>query len=330
MEAALPLIRRWTFILLAIAWAAPGPLLAQAYPAKPVRMIVAFAPGGPTDLLARVLATGMSKALGQQVIVENKAGVGGVLGTREAARAAADGYTLLFAGDAALTVQPQLSKSAGYDARKDFTPLRIVASQTNVLMARRGLGIRDLAGLIAQAKAKPGALSFGSAGNGSPSHLVGALFEAQAGIDLLHVPYKGAAPAMNDLLGSQIDLMFVGMPVALQQAGRKDLVALAVTGDRRSLNLPDVPTFSESGISSLGSESAIWWAVVGPAGLAADVRNRLDAALQTALNDTEVRKALSAQGVDIPNLDAAAVAHWIELSQSKWSRLIEARKLQVD
>lgn len=330
VETALPLTRRCIAAVLASAWAAPGPLLAQAYPTKPVRMIVAFAPGGPTDLLARLLATGMSKALGQQVIVENKAGGGGVLGTREAARAMADGYTLLFAGDAALTVQPQLSKNAGYDARKDFTPLRVVASQTNVLVARRSLGVRDLAGLIAHAKAKPGTVSFGSAGNGSPSHLVGALFEAQAGIELLHVPYKGAAPAMNDLLGGQIDLMFVGMPVALQQAGRKDLLALAVTGDKRSLNLPDVPTFSEAGIPSLGSESAVWWAVVGPAGLASEVRNRLDAALQATLNDAEVRKGFSAQGVEVPNLDAAAVAQWIELGQSKWGRLIQSQKIKVD
>jgi tripartite-type tricarboxylate transporter receptor subunit TctC len=324
------LTRRHLALSLACALIAPGPLFAQAFPAKPVRMIVAFAPGGPTDVLARIVATGMTKALGQQVIVENKAGGGGMLGTREVAKATPDGYTLLFAGDAALTVQPQLSKDAGYDAKKNFTPLRIVASQTNVLMASRAKGIPDVATLIAQAKARPGAVSFGSAGNGSPSHLIGALFETQAGIDLLHVPYKGAAPAMTDLIGGQVELMFVGMPVALQNATRKELVALAVTGDKRAPGLPNVPTFAEAGIPSLGADTAIWWGVVGPAGLPADVRTKLDAALQAALADPEVKKGLAAQGVDVPNLGAEQLVQWIDRDHAKWGKLIQAKKIVAE
>ena len=322
--------RRRISLSLACALVAPGSLFAQAFPAKPVRMIVAFAPGGPTDVLARLVATGMTKALGQQVIVDNKAGGGGMFGTREAAKAAPDGYTMLFAGDAALTVQPQLAKNAGYDAKRDFTPLRIVASQTNVLMVSRAKGIPDVATLIAQAKAEPGAVSFGSAGNGSPSHLIGALFETQTGIDLLHVPYKGAAPAMTDLIGGQVDLMFVGMAVALQNEGRKELVALAVTGDKRAPGLPNLPTFAEAGIPSLGAETAIWWGVVGPTGLSADVRAKLDAALQAALDDPEVKKGLAAQGVDVPNRDAATMMQWIERDHAKWGKLIQTKKITAD
>lgn len=323
-------LKRSMALWLACLAIAPVTVHAQSFPIKPVRMVVAFAPGGPTDVLARLVATGMTKALGQQVIVDNKAGGGGILGTREAAKAASDGYTLLFGGDAALTVQPQLSRSAGYDGLKDFTPLRVVASQANVLVASRAKGMADVASLVAQAKARPGAISFGSAGNGSPSHLIGALFETQAGIDLLHIPYKGAAPAMTDLIGGQIDLMFVGAPVALQNATRKELVPLAVTGDKRLPGLPDVPTFAEAGIRSLGAETAIWWAVVGPAGLPADVRTRLDGAVKAALDDAEVRKALEAQGVEVLNLDSRTTAQWIERDAAKWGKLLQAKKISGD
>ncbi len=322
--------RRTLTLAMAGLLAAPATVWAQGYPTKPVRMVVAFAAGGPTDVLARIMAAGMSTALGQQVIVDNRPGGGGMLGTREATKAAPDGYTVLFAGDAALTVQPLMSKSAGYDAKKDFTPLRLLASQSNVLMASRAKDIADVAGLVSRAKAKPGAVSFGSAGNGSPSHLIGALFESQAGIDLLHVPYKGAAPAMTDLIGGQTDVMFVGMPVALQNATRKELVPLAVTGDKRHPGLPNVPTFAEAGIKGLGSETAIWWSLMAPAGLAPEVRQRLDAATQAALSDPEVKKGFAVQGVDVLNLDAVTMAKWIERDQAKWGALIKAGKISTE
>ena len=310
--------------------ASPTLATAQDFPNKPVRMVVAFSAGGPTDVLARVVAKGMGTALGQQVVVDNKAGAGGVIGTREVAKASADGYTILFGGDAALTVQPQMSKNAGYDGVKDFTPLRLVAAQTNVLVAHKSVGVSSVAELIAKAKAKSEGISFGSAGVGTPAHLIGALFESQAGVDLLHVPYKGAAPAMTDLIGGQVNLMFVGMPVANQNKTRSELVMLAVTGDKRAPGMPEVPTFAEAGIKGLGGESAIWWSVMGPPGLPADVKAKLDAALQTALNDPEVRKGLTLQGVDVLNLDAATTTQWLKRDTAKWGKLIQEKNISAD
>ena len=317
-------------VALACALIAPAAMSADAYPSRPVTLVVAFAPGGPTDVLARIVGLGLGKALGQPVVVENRPGGGGMLGTKDVARARADGYTVLFAGDTSLTVSPQLSRHAGYDAQKDFTPLRIVASQSNVLVANRSKGITSVADLIAQAKLKPGAITFGSAGVGTPSHLIGALFAGQAGIEMLHVPYKGAGPAMTDLLGGQIDTMFVGMPVALQNANRKELALLAVTGDTRLPALPNVPTFAEAGIPTLGANTAIWWGVMAPAGLPDSVRQRLDLAVQTAMNDPEVRTRLQAQGVDALNLDAAAMRTRLAQDHAKWAKVIQEQKISIE
>lgn len=317
-------------LALALLCAVPATGIAQTYPSRPVRLVVSFAAGGPTDAIARIVAMGMTKALGQQVIVDNRAGGGGMLGTKEASKAPADGYTLLFAGDAALTVQPQLSKNAGYDAQKDFTPLRLVASQVNVLVASSAKNLPNVATLISRAKAEPGKLFFGSAGNGSPSHLIGELFKTNTGTDLTHVPYKGAAPAMTDLIGGQTDLMFVGMPVALQNEVRKELKLLAVTGAKRSPSLPNIPTFAELGIQGLGAESSVWWAVMGPPGLTPAVQARLDAALQSALTDAEVSKALASQGVDVLNLDAKTTAQWITRDYLKWGKLIKTNQITAD
>ena len=234
---------------------------------------------------------------------------------------------LAVAGDAALTVQPQLTPNVGYDARKDFTPLRLVAAQANVLVVNASKGLPDMKTLLAQAKGKRGALTFGSAGNGSPSHLIGALFENQAGIDLVHVPYKGAAPAMTDLIGGQIDMLFVGTPVALQTATRNELLMRAVTGSKRLPSLPNVPTFAELGIGQLGSETAVWWSVMAPAGLPQNIAVKLDEALKAALNDADVQKNLNTQGVDTLNLDAKTTEQWMARDQAKWAELIRAKKI---
>ena len=205
-----------------------------------------------------------------------------------------------------------------------------MAAQTNVLVAHKSVGVSSVAELIAKAKAKSEGISFGSAGVGTPAHLIGALFESQAGVDLLHVPYKGAAPAMTDLIGGQVNLMFVGMPVANQNKTRSELVMLAVTGDKRAPGMPEVPTFAEAGIKGLGGESAIWWSVMGPPGLPADVKAKLDAALQTALNDPEVRKGLTLQGVDVLNLDAATTTQWLKRDTAKWGKLIQEKNISAD
>ncbi|MET3373469.1 tripartite-type tricarboxylate transporter receptor subunit TctC [Variovorax boronicumulans] len=304
---------------------------AETFPSHPIKMVVAFAPGGPSDLLARILATGMTKSLGQTVIVDNRSGAGGILGTQAVAQATADGYTLLFAGDSSLTVQPLLSpKNVSYHPVKDFVPLRMVASQANVLIANSSKGLLDVPTLIARAKAEPARVAFGSAGAGSPSHLIGALFQVSAGVDLVHVPYKGAAPAMTDLLGGQTDVMFVGVPVALQNARRKELAILAVSGAKRLPALPDTPTFAELGINGLGSESAAWWAVVAPTGIPESVHARLSNALQAAMNDVDVIKGFKAQGVDMLNLDGGTATKWIERDRTKWADVIKAKKITTE
>lgn len=326
----MPTRRSWLALTPVLFWLsvsfAPA-RAADAYLSKPVRLLVAFAPGGPTDILARVLAASMARHLGQAVVVDNKPGAGGALGTKEAARAAADGYTLLFAGDASLTVQPQLFKTAGYDALRDFAPVRMVASQRNVLMANRAQGFTDLKSFIARARAQPRAVSFGSAGNGSPSHLIGALFESESGINLLHIPYRGAGPAMTDLIGGQVHAMFVGMPVALQNAPRGGLAMLAVTGDKRDPALPQVPTFSELGIPGLGNDTAAWWAVMVPASTPPQLVQALDKALAAALADAGTRHNLEAQGVQVLNQDGKAVVQRLRADQAKWARLIKQKNI---
>jgi tripartite-type tricarboxylate transporter receptor subunit TctC len=311
-----------------------GTPLAQAqtqdYPTRPVKMLVGFAAGGPTDVLARIVANGLSRSLGQQVIVDNRPGVGGVIANKEIARAPADGYNLVFAGDATLTVQPQVVPSAGYDPVKDFTPLRLVASQTNVLVTNTGKSLPDVTALLAKARKSPGTMTYGSAGSGSPSHLIGALFTARTGTELIHVPYKGAAPAFTDLIGGQIDAMFVGMPVALQNGKRSELKLIAITGAKRSRDLPNVPTFEELGISGLGAETAVWWAVMAPPRLPVEVAQRLDQALQATLQDPEVRKNLAAQGVDILDLDSKTTSQWIQRDSARWAELIRSKKVSIE
>jgi len=311
---------------LAIACASLTAHADEAFPSRPVKMVVGFAPGGPTDVLARILATAMSRTLGQQVVVENRAGAGGAIGTDAVAKAPKDGYTVLFSGDGALAVLPQLATTP-YDPQADLVPLRLVASQVNVLVSNASKGLPDMPTLLARAKASPGALTFGSAGGGTPSHLVGALMQSAAGIELTHVPYKGAGPAMTDLLGGQIDLMFVGMPVALQNAARKELKLIAVTGDRRSPALPDLPTFAEVGLSGLGNETGVWWALMAPSGTPPAIQAKLVAATRAALADPEARKTFATQGVDLLDQDAQTVSQWIARDHARWAELIRTRKI---
>lgn len=328
-----PMLRTSAATLLATAIGLSSALAhgqTQDYPARPVKMLVGFAAGGPTDVLARIVANGLSRNLGQQVLIDNRPGVGGVIANKEIARAPADGYNLVFAGDATLTVQPQVVPSAGYEPLKDFTPLRLIAAQTNVLVTNTSKGLPDVAALLAKTRQNPGRLSYGSAGSGSPSHLIGALFSARTATEMVHVPYKGAAPAFTDLIGGQIDAMFVGMPVALQNANRPELKLLAITGAKRSRDLPNVPTFDELGISGLGSETAVWWAVMAPARLPADVAQRLEQAIQATLQDPEVRKNLAAQGVDILDLDSKTTTQWIQRDSARWAELIRSKKVTIE
>ena len=314
---------------LVLTFGATKVMAADDFPQRPIKLVVAFAPGGPTDVLARVVAVGMSKALGQQVFVDNKAGAGGAIGTDAVAHAPADGYTLLFSGDGALTVLPQMQKSVRYDPEKDLAPIRLAVSQVNVLVANAADKFNNVNDVLAAAKKDPGKLTFGSAGNGTPSHLVGALLESNAGVDLTHVPYKGAGPATIDLLGGRLDIMFVGMPVALQNASRKETTILAVTGDKRAPALPNVPTFAESGVKGLGDDVLVWWAVMAPAGVPQSVQAKLSAAVHAALTAPESRKAFALQGVDVLDQSGATVSKWISRDHARWAELIKSKKVSV-
>lgn len=314
----------------ALAAAAPGFALAQEYPTKPVRMLVGFAPGGPTDILARLVATAMGKALGQSIIVDNRPGMGGALAAQALARAEPDGYTIMFAGDGQLTLMPQMQPRSGYDTLRDFAVLRTIAGQSNVLIANRSSGITDMASLLRLAKASPGRIAYGSAGNGTPTHLVGALFEDATGTSLMHVPYRGAGPAMTDFIGGRLDLMFVGMPVAQQYAQEGKFAVLAVTGRKRAARLPAVPTFTELGIKGLGDETDVWWAVAAPAATPANVRARLDAALRAAHGDAQLRQTFESQGVDLLDRDAAATAASIRGDAARWAKLLKAGKISAE
>ncbi|MGB3070773.1 MAG: tripartite tricarboxylate transporter substrate binding protein [Ottowia sp.] len=310
-----------------LSFGSHGLAFAQDYPAKPLRMLVGFAPGGPTDILARIVAAALAKTLGQSVVVDNRPGAAGALAAQVLAKSDANGYTVMFAGDGQLTLLPQLSANAGYVTQRDIAPVRTVAGQSNVLLVNKASGLTDLPTLIRQARSRPGKISFGSAGNGTPTHLVGALLENAAGIELLHVPYKGAGPAMTDFLGGRLDLMFVGMPVATQYVQNDKLALLAVTGAQRAVRLPSVPTFTELGIKGLGEETDVWWAVTVPAGTPAPVRARLDAALKTAMDDPQLRQAFTTQGVDRLDRDAAATLQRIDADHARWAQLIKAGKI---
>jgi tripartite-type tricarboxylate transporter receptor subunit TctC len=327
---AISMTSRRHLLTLPLAIACAHVASAASFADRPLRLVVAFPAGGPTDVLARIFASGMTRALGQQVIVDNVAGGGGAIGTRAVARAPADGQTLLFAGDSTLTVLPQLLHKPPYTVDKDFVPLRLVSSQVNVLVANASTGLGSVASLLERARTKPGALTYGSAGNGSPSHLIGALFQSSSGVELTHVPYKGSGPAMTDLLGGQIDLMFVGISLALQGVARKELKLLAVTGEKRSQSLPDVPTFAEAGVRQLGNEAVVWWALMAPAGVSQAIQERLVRATQATLIDPDVQRAFGAQGVNVLSLDAATAAQWTARDSARWAALIKAGKVAVD
>ncbi len=325
-----PITRRQFAAMTALSLSVPGLSRAQEFPARPLRMLVGFAPGGPTDILARLTALALGKALGQTVVVENRPGAGGAVAAQALARAEPDGYTVMFAGDGQLTLLPQLSASAGYDTLRDYAVIRTVAGQSNVLMANRSSGITDMASLLRIAKEQPDKLSFGSAGNGTPSHLVGALFEDATGTRLLHAPYRGAGPAMADFLAGRLDLMFVGMPVALQNAQDKKLAVLATTGRRRSASLPDVPTFFELGIQGLGEDTDVWWAVAAPVATPPGIQARLDSALRAAQQDPALRQSFDKQGVDLIERTSAASVAQIKSDQARWARLLKAGKIRIE
>jgi len=311
----------WGCCLVGMALAAcASPAQAQTYPVKPVRMIIAFPPGGPTDILARVTAQKLSEQLGQQVLVDNKPGAGGNIGAEQAARAQPDGYTIFY-NTSAIVIGPALYAKVNYDTLKDFAPVVLTAAIPMVLMVNPNLPARSVKEFIDLAKARPGQLNYGSSGTGTITHLASAMFSTQAGIQTQHVPYKGSAPALVDLAAGQVQFMTDTINTGLPYIRDGRMRGLAVTSLKRSVLLPELPTFNESGLT--GFEASAWQGIVVPTGTPPEIIARLNTEANRALQNAEVRAKLAAQGADALGGTPAEYAAYIRSEMPRWARAIK-------
>ena len=307
----------------------PATASAQAaYPNKVITIVVPFAAGGTTDILARLVGQALGTELGQQVIVDNRAGAGGNIGSQLVARAPADGYTLLMGTVGTHAINAALYPKMPFDHIKDFAPISRVANVPNLLVANPQQPFKTVPELIAYAKANPGKVNFGSSGNGSSIHLSGELFKSMAKIDMVHIPYKGSAPAVADLLGNQIAVMFDNLPSAIQHVRSGKLRPIAVTTAKRSPELPDVPTIAEAGLP--GYEATSWFGLFAPAKTPADVVDKIDAALIKVLASADLKKRLSEQGAEPYAEKPAQFAEFIKTETAKWGKVVKDSGASVD
>lgn len=314
----------------AAALAASQFAAAQAgYPNRTVTLVVPYAPGGPTDAMARILANAIKPELGQVMIVENKAGAGSNIGADFVARAQPDGYTLLFGTSAPLGINQYLYPKLSYDPVKSFTPVIQVGYLPNVLVVNPGVPAHNVKELIAYAKAHPGKLSFASSGSGASSHLTGVLFNMLTGTDIQHIPYKGTGPALNDVLGGQVQMSFTDVLTALPHIQAGKLRVLGVTSAQRSRALPDVPTLAEQGLKDF--DSSVFFGIVAPAGTPPDVVNKLNASFAAVLQQTDVRQRLAQQGLEPPpNYTPAQLASYMRTEAAKWHEVIKISGAKAD
>ena len=326
-------LRRTLAILPAIALslatlAAVGFANAQAFPQKPVRLVVPFPPGGPIDTVSRAIAQKLTEAWGQTVVVDNRPGAGGNIGADLVAKAAPDGYTVVMGALSTHAVNPSLYPKMPYDAAKDFAPIALVAVTPNVLVVNPSLPVATAREFIAYARANPGKLAFGSGSNGSAGHLAGELFKVDAGVDMLHVPFKGAAPAMQALLAGDTQLMFDNLASATAQVKAGKLKALAVTTARRSKLAPDLPTLAEAGLP--GFDISTWFGLLAPAGTPADVVARWNAEVTRILNSTEMRERMTALGAEPAPDTPAEFARFIAGETAKYARIVKLSGAKLD
>lgn len=311
-----------TALFAAIALAAAGSALAQgSYPTRPVTMVVGFAPGGGTDAVARIVAKNLSESLGQQVVVENKAGAGGNIATDYVARAAPDGHTILLGSVGSLAVAPHVIAGLGYDPLRDFAPITMAVVFANVLVVQPALPVRSLADFVKLAKDKPGSVTYGSSGILGAGHLAGELLKIRANIDMVHVPYKGGGPAMQDMLGGQVMSIFATPVSAGGQIKAGKVRAVVTTGPRRAALLPDVPTVAESGYP--GYEAVNWYAYLAPAKTPKEIVDRLNRELVKALNNAEVVALLHQQGLEPSPSSAAELARYMEREYDTWGKVVK-------
>ena len=314
-------------LAISLMLAAVGLAMAQSYPNKPVKLVVPFPPGGGTDIVARLIGQKLSEAWHQTVIIDNKPGANTLIGTEYVARAPSDGYTLLMASPSH-TINPALYKNIRFDTQKDFSGAAIVAMGPLVLAVNPSVPAKNVRELIELAKNRPGEISYASAGTGSSTHLAGELFKNLAGINMMHVPYKGTAPAITDLIGGQVLATFLPLPGMLQQIKNGKLKALALTGTKRFAGMPGLPTIAESGLS--GYEVQQWWGIVVPSGTPKEIIKKINVDVAKILESPSLRDQLTAIGAEAGNASAEQFDALISQEIVQWKKLIESAKIVAD
>ncbi|HEY6256828.1 MAG TPA: tripartite tricarboxylate transporter substrate binding protein [Xanthobacteraceae bacterium] len=315
-------------IALAALLACHGAAAQDRYPSRTVRVIVPTPAGGPVDVMARLVANQISPALGQSVIIDNRGGAGNTIGSAEAARATPDGYTLLYSSSSGLVIAPMLQKSAGYDPLKSFDPVALVAATANILVVHPAVPAKSVGELVALAKAQPGMINFSSGGIGTLPHLIGEYFKSHAGINVLHVPYRGGGPSIQDVVAGHIQFTFEGISVLLPLIKAGQLRALAVTSAQRSPLLPDVPTMIESGFPDFATSA--WTGLLAPAGTPPEAIAKLNGAVNAGLKSTEMQAALDRLAGDALGGAPAELTKVIESDIGKWGPIVKALNLQTD
>lgn len=313
-------------LLYCAVWASAA--AAQVWPSKPVRLIVPFAPGGSADTLGRLVAQKLSESFKQTFVVENRGGAGGVIGSELAAKAPADGYTLLVSGVASHCIAPALSKEFPFDPLRDFTHIALFGGPPGVLVVHPGVAAKDLREFVALLKAQPGKISYGSPGNGTQGHLLGEQLKQVAGIEMTHVPYKGAGPAVADMIAGHVSAGSTTLSTAATQIRAGKLRALAVSSSRRLADFPDVPTYAELGYPEL--TATIWFSLSGPAGVPRDIVNRLNSEVRRILQQADVRERLRPEGVEIGDLDPQAFSAYVAAELKRWAPVVRTAGARAD
>jgi tripartite-type tricarboxylate transporter receptor subunit TctC len=314
--------------LLLGASAVAGPVAGQAYPAKPIRMIIGFPPGGGTDIIGRIVAQRLSEVLGQQILPDNRGGAAGQIAAELAAKAPPDGYTVMMAHIAAISILPSLIAKLPYDPQKDFAAISLVAIGPNLLVVHPSVPARSVKELIGLAKARPGQLYFASPGSGSVQHLAGELFKLEAKVDMVHVPYKGSGQSIVDLVAGHVQLNFDSVPPVLPHVRSGRLRALAVTSEKRFSILPDIPTVTESGVA--GFDLSTWWGLVAPAAVGKDIVARLEAETVKLLRQTDVREKIAFAGADTVGNTAEEFAAFIRAERAKYARIVKDANIKIE